>query len=82
MTNCRIINRAAYVVLALIIRDNQLAEYLVPVSISLSPFPRYILTGQIQYFLQRTVTWKFQLLFQLSSSYPYAPHLDLSVPML
>ncbi len=45
------------------IQEDQLAEYLIPVPVSLRLFPGYISARQIQHFLQRTVTQKYTLCF-------------------
>ena len=45
------------------IQDNQLTQYLIPVSISLRPFLDYIFTGKEQNLFQRCITWKYTLGF-------------------
>ena len=45
------------------IQDNQLTQYLIPVSISLRPFLDYIFTGKVQNLFQRCITWKYTLGF-------------------
>ena len=45
------------------IQDNQLIQHLIPVPISLCPFPDYVFAGKIQHLFQCCIAWKYTLGF-------------------
>ena len=45
------------------VKDYQLIQYLIPVPISLCPFPDYVFAGKIQHLFQCCIAWKYTLGF-------------------
>ena len=45
------------------IQANQLIQHLIPVPISLCPFPDYVFAGKIQHLFQCCIAWKYTLGF-------------------
>ena len=46
------------------IQDNQLIQHLIPVPISLCPFPDYFFAGKIQHFFQCRIAWEYAFRFR------------------
>ena len=45
------------------VKDYQLIQYLIPVPVSLCPFPDYVFAGKIQHLFQCCIAWKYTLGF-------------------
>ena len=46
------------------VKDYQLIQYLIPVPISLCPFPDYVFAGKIQHLFQCRIAWEYAFRFR------------------